>query len=567
MNRQARFVCAAVGLFLIGGCCVVQSRHQRQQADELPRMTCEELVRNGPGANSFIKLTDVRLCTRGHVLDRDMDAALEMYVPIYSARLAREPAPADLGLVLEILDDRDRTRLLAQPAVGELPCEIRPGGNRLEPWVQEKLAAKYPGFPVRNCRVVTVGLHEPTVQKAARTLGFGMVSLLLGGALIVCLLLRPPLLAEHVTPPLPDRAGGRSATPVEACVFHEVQRPDWFTHFLRSFWLVLVLGIPGTALIVGELGDQAPPVVLVLALLILWALLAGSVVLFYRSTQMETQVTADDVVVKVSFRESERVRRAAIAAAHVRPYDPDQEGGGKFVVRGPNDTVCWVAGGRVVELELHDGHRLCIGTQRPSELLAAVRAHVSAEAEPRMEETAEPTSAADGLYASSENIMVRQTGRGWEFLPSPALVHGKCGLFAAVGLSALLVSGFLLWIGGLNPVVAVLAALVALAGAGPALVFTARSWRQGGTVLVVEANGQVRYGTRELCVPGTVQAVRVVREHAEHLDAYRVVLILADGQTVRLPSPFFEEFLKPAHARWFAAVLGRALQVPVVDRA
>jgi hypothetical protein len=85
-------------------------------------------------------------------------------------------------------------------------------------------------------------------------------------------------------------------------------------------------------------------------------------------------------------------------------------------------------------------------------------------------------------------------------------------------------------------------------------------------VLVAEADGQVRYGTRELCAPGTVRALRIVREHDEHSTTYRVSLILVDGQTVRVPSPFFEEFLDPAHARWFAAVLGRALQVPVVDR-
>src|SRR5260370_837764 len=131
-------------------------------------MTCEQLAQNGPGGKQFLRLTDVRLCAGGHAFHRDMDAALETYIPFYSARLGREPRPGELTLVLEILDDRDRERLLGSPNVGELPCQIRPNA-RLEPWAQQELATKYPGIALAPCRVVTVGLQEPTVARANRS--------------------------------------------------------------------------------------------------------------------------------------------------------------------------------------------------------------------------------------------------------------------------------------------------------------------------------------------------------------------------------------------------------------
>src|SRR5215471_13999276 len=116
-------------------------------------MTCDELVRNGPGKNQFLKLTDVRLCSGGYAFYRDMDAAMEMFIPIYSSRLAQEPPARELTPLLNIEDDRDRERLLARPDVDELICELWWRVDQLEPWVTDCLAAKYPGIRFRNCRV------------------------------------------------------------------------------------------------------------------------------------------------------------------------------------------------------------------------------------------------------------------------------------------------------------------------------------------------------------------------------------------------------------------------------
>jgi len=182
MTRRSWLIVAAFALFLHGGCCLELSPRIRKQAENLPRMTCAELVRNGPGKNQFLKLTDVRLCSGGYAFYRDMDAAMEMFIPIYSSRLAQEPPARELTLLLNIEDDRDRERLLARPDVDELICELWWRVDQLEPWVTDCLAAKYPGIRFRNCRVVSVGLHEPTPIKAQEVWWYGIVSFLLGGA-------------------------------------------------------------------------------------------------------------------------------------------------------------------------------------------------------------------------------------------------------------------------------------------------------------------------------------------------------------------------------------------------
>src|SRR5262245_16550550 len=111
------------GLLLMGGCTLVSRDRIRHDWENLPRMTCDQFIQNGPGGHEFIQLTDVHLCTSGYVWQR-FEHDLELYVPIYPAHLGKEPPPQQLWLVLEILDDRDHKRLLAQPNVGELICQV-----------------------------------------------------------------------------------------------------------------------------------------------------------------------------------------------------------------------------------------------------------------------------------------------------------------------------------------------------------------------------------------------------------------------------------------------------------
>ena len=162
---------------LLGALLIVKSNRWAEFAQSLPRMACDDLVQNGPGGNQFIVLTDVHLCSRGNAFRRDMDADMQMYVPIYGARLMNEPQPADLKLLLEVLDDRERDRLLARPDVGELMVELWTPAGRLDPWAKNFLAATYPGIQLANCRVLSVGLHEPSALRIGSAMQEGVALL------------------------------------------------------------------------------------------------------------------------------------------------------------------------------------------------------------------------------------------------------------------------------------------------------------------------------------------------------------------------------------------------------
>lgn len=181
--RTSKILAAGLICFGIGGCCWLQSETMGQQASSLPRMTCAELVKNGPGGHRFVRLTDVRLCSRGGALYRDMDAAMEMYIPIHSRR-EKEPEPADLSLLLEVHDDRDRTALLREPDVGELNCQVDRTVAGIGPSFVKVLESQYPGIRMGNLRLVSVGMHEPTQAKAERTWWYGALAFLLGAGLV-----------------------------------------------------------------------------------------------------------------------------------------------------------------------------------------------------------------------------------------------------------------------------------------------------------------------------------------------------------------------------------------------
>src|SRR5262249_11130901 len=99
-------------LVLWGAALLLFSFRNEHLANDLPRMTCDDLLQmGGRAAPQFVTLTDVRLCQAGHAFHRDMDGDMVTYVPVYSSKLPKEPPGPDLKLLLEILDDRELTRL------------------------------------------------------------------------------------------------------------------------------------------------------------------------------------------------------------------------------------------------------------------------------------------------------------------------------------------------------------------------------------------------------------------------------------------------------------------------
>ena len=68
---MGRVTWLALGLLAFGGCSLAGSWSHRERSANVPRMTCDQLLRDGPGPDGLVTLTDARLCRRGHVGRRD----------------------------------------------------------------------------------------------------------------------------------------------------------------------------------------------------------------------------------------------------------------------------------------------------------------------------------------------------------------------------------------------------------------------------------------------------------------------------------------------------------------
>jgi hypothetical protein len=91
------------------------------------------------------------------------------------------------------------------------------------------------------------------------------------------------------------------------------------------------------------------------------------------------------------------------------------------------------------------------------------------------------------------------------------------------------------------------------------------AWRTRRTPLSIETGGRVSYGERELCAAGTVRAVRIVESVGGEPGDSEVVLEVARGKMVSIPSRYFASFKSREHARPFAAKLAQALEVQVLE--
>jgi hypothetical protein len=185
----------AVGMLVYGGHCLHEAPAMRQAIENLPEMTCEQLVRDGAGGHRYVVLTDAVLSGGRSVAERDGESgALELYHPIYPAAKAKDPPAVELSLVLGVLDESDRRRVrddrnqrqtLGQPGLSPLTVEVTGTADQLPAWAQEGLANNYRGILLSRCRVVTIGLDEPTAVHAQhlqwRGVGFAVLGVIILG--------------------------------------------------------------------------------------------------------------------------------------------------------------------------------------------------------------------------------------------------------------------------------------------------------------------------------------------------------------------------------------------------
>jgi hypothetical protein len=162
-------------------------------------------------------------------------------------------------------------------------------------------------------------------------------------------------------------------------IFREVQR-------FRQWWLWLIL-IPGPGilsfntyrqLMLGkQFGKNAPPNTM---LFVLWLLIGIGVPVLFYAARLVTEVRADGIYARfIPFHRSFlRFPWNAIKKCEARTYRPIREYGGWGIRIGFSGRAYNVSGNRGLQLELHDGKRILIGSQRTEEFLDAVKARLTA---------------------------------------------------------------------------------------------------------------------------------------------------------------------------------------------
>ncbi len=134
-------------------------------------------------------------------------------------------------------------------------------------------------------------------------------------------------------------------------------------------WVLLTPAIGICALLVGTLfGGELKTEDYVIGLVVL-----VPIIVWLKIMRLETRVTPDEVVLR--FRglfKKKKIPISSLGQAEMRKYKPLMEYGGWGIKRGKSGWAYNVKGNEGVQLQLHDGKSLLIGSQRASELEAAI---------------------------------------------------------------------------------------------------------------------------------------------------------------------------------------------------
>ncbi|MEM9259217.1 MAG: hypothetical protein AAGA62_06185 [Bacteroidota bacterium] len=95
--------------------------------------------------------------------------------------------------------------------------------------------------------------------------------------------------------------------------------------------------------------------------------------------ELRTKITADGLEVKFWPFAKKRIFRSEIKKAQVRKYSPLREFGGWGYRIGPGGKAFNMYGNQGLQLEMTDGEKLMIGTQRPEELAEFMRWYLGEE--------------------------------------------------------------------------------------------------------------------------------------------------------------------------------------------
>jgi hypothetical protein len=116
-----------------------------------------------------------------------------------------------------------------------------------------------------------------------------------------------------------------------------------------------------------------PDIALTIFSLVMLMLCIGLPYLFYK-LKLITEVQEDGIMVRFSPFLRKKILFPEIKSYTVRTYNPIREYGGWGIRYGRKGTAYNVSGNRGVQLELINGKRILIGSQRPEEFVRAINA-------------------------------------------------------------------------------------------------------------------------------------------------------------------------------------------------
>jgi hypothetical protein len=108
----------------------------------------------------------------------------------------------------------------------------------------------------------------------------------------------------------------------------------------------------------------------------LWVLFAVGLAYLFYSMKLVTEVRSDGLYIRFFPLTHQRITFEDITRYEVRTYNPIREFGGWGIRYRRGGKAYNVSGNRGVQLELANGKRLLIGSQRPEELAQAIEATI-----------------------------------------------------------------------------------------------------------------------------------------------------------------------------------------------
>ena len=164
--------------------------------------------------------------------------------------------------------------------------------------------------------------------------------------------------------------------------FYETQRFRqtwiWVLILPISLFLIILFGYGMVKqLIFGHAWGSRPLSDTALAIMgPLWILFGIGLAYLFYSMKLVTEVRSDGVYIRFFPLTQQKIPFEDIRRCEARTYSPIREFGGWGIRYGRKTKAYNVSGNQGVQLELSNGKRLLIGSQRPEELARAIEANM-----------------------------------------------------------------------------------------------------------------------------------------------------------------------------------------------